>query len=96
MNNTTPTGPSPLGRWQQPAALANAGVVPPDPYPLEKILFCATTLTLSVGTFEFQRRIVSALPTSCASLRSRPATTRGCRSANTSRPMNRPDGHSRG
>jgi len=42
MTGETPTGTPRLGRWQQPAALANAGPVPPDPYPLEKILFCAT------------------------------------------------------
>ena len=42
MNGETPTGPLILGRWSQPAALIVAGLVPPDPYPMEKILFCAT------------------------------------------------------
>jgi hypothetical protein len=41
MTRETPALPPVLGRWQQPAALANAGLTPPDPYPLEKILFCA-------------------------------------------------------
>ena len=42
MTSANSTGPLKLGRWQQPAVLANAGALPPDPYPLEKILFCAT------------------------------------------------------
>jgi hypothetical protein len=41
MKGDTPTGPLALGRWQKPAALINAGLVPPDPYPVEKLLFCA-------------------------------------------------------
>jgi hypothetical protein len=41
MNDATTTGPLLLGRWQKPAAQINAGLVPPDPYPMEKILFCA-------------------------------------------------------
>ncbi len=41
MNDATTTGPLLLGRWQQPAAQINAGLVPADPYPVEKILFCA-------------------------------------------------------
>jgi hypothetical protein len=39
---TTVTEPLTLGRWQQPAALTRAGLAPPDPYPIQKILFCAT------------------------------------------------------
>ncbi len=42
MNGDTTTGPLVIGRWQQPAAQVNAGLVPPDPYPVEKILFCAS------------------------------------------------------
>jgi len=42
MTGETPTGPTTVGRWQQSAALANAGLVPPDPYPLGRILFCDT------------------------------------------------------
>ncbi len=38
MNRDTTTGPVFFGRW---AALVNAGLVPPDPFPLEKLLFCA-------------------------------------------------------
>jgi hypothetical protein len=41
MNGDTTTGPLTLGRWQKPAAQINAGLVTPDPYPVEKILFCA-------------------------------------------------------
>jgi len=41
MNGDTTTGPLILGRWQKPAAQINAGLVPPDPYPVEKLLFCA-------------------------------------------------------
>jgi hypothetical protein len=41
MNGESTTGPLVLGRWQKPAALINAGLVPPDPYPVEKLLFCA-------------------------------------------------------
>jgi hypothetical protein len=41
MNGEAATGPLMLGRWQKPAAQINAGLVPPDPYPVEKILFCA-------------------------------------------------------
>ncbi len=41
MNSAT-TGPLVLGRWQQPAAQINAGLTPADPYPVEKILFCAS------------------------------------------------------
>jgi hypothetical protein len=44
------TGPLILGRWSQPAALTNAGFIPPDPYPLEKILFCATCGQQFFGT----------------------------------------------
>ena len=40
MTDETPTGPPTLGRWQQPAA--NAELAPPNPYPLEDILYCAT------------------------------------------------------
>jgi len=42
MNGDTTTGPLILGRWQKPAAQINAGLVAPDPYPVEKILFCAS------------------------------------------------------
>ncbi len=41
MNGDTTTGTPTLGRWQNPAAQINAGLVAPDPYPVEKILFCA-------------------------------------------------------
>ncbi len=41
MNSAT-TGPLVLGRWQQPAVQINAGLIPADPYPVEKILFCAS------------------------------------------------------
>jgi hypothetical protein len=41
MNGEPTTGPLMLGRWQKPAALVNAGLVPPDPFPVEKLLFCA-------------------------------------------------------
>jgi hypothetical protein len=42
MPGETPTGPPAFGRWQQPAAVANEGLALPDPYPLGRILFCAT------------------------------------------------------
>ncbi len=42
MNGDTTTGTLTLGRWQHPAAQINAGLVAPDPYPVEKILFCAS------------------------------------------------------
>lgn len=35
------TGPPRLGKWQQSAALTRAGFAPPDPYPLQSVLFCA-------------------------------------------------------
>jgi hypothetical protein len=51
MNGETTTGPPPaLGRWQKPAAQINAGLVPPDPYPVEKILFCAACGQQFFGT----------------------------------------------
>jgi hypothetical protein len=51
MNGESPTGtPLALGRWQQPAALINAGRVTPDPYPLEQILYCATCHEQFFGT----------------------------------------------
>ncbi|HEX2416934.1 MAG TPA: hypothetical protein VHJ83_02245 [Micromonosporaceae bacterium] len=37
----TVAGPPSLGKWQQPAALTRAGFAPPDPYPLQSVLFCA-------------------------------------------------------
>jgi hypothetical protein len=42
MTSANTTGPLAFGRWQQPAAAIQAGLLPPDPYPLENILFCAT------------------------------------------------------
>ncbi len=42
MNGDTTTGPLVIGRWQNPAAQINAGLIPADPYPVEKILFCAS------------------------------------------------------
>jgi len=50
MTGDTPSGPLFLGRWQRPAALVNAGLVPPDPYPLEKLLFCAGCGQQFLGT----------------------------------------------
>jgi hypothetical protein len=51
MNGDTTTGtPLALARWQQPAALINAGRVTPDPYPLEQILYCATCGQQFFGT----------------------------------------------
>ncbi len=41
MNGDTTIGPLVFGRWQNPAAQVNAGLIPADPYPVEKILFCA-------------------------------------------------------
>ncbi len=38
MHHDTTTGSVFFGRW---AAPVNAGLVPPDPFPLEKLLFCA-------------------------------------------------------
>ncbi len=56
MNRDNTTGPVFLGRWQQPAVQANASPVPPDPYPLEKLLFCAGCGQQFLGT----HRTVSA------------------------------------
>ena len=50
MSSATATGPLNLGRWQEPAALIQAGLAPPDPYPIEKILFCATCDQQFFGT----------------------------------------------
>jgi len=50
MNRDTTTGPLFLGRWQKPAALINAGLVPPDPFPVEKLLFCAGCGQQFIGT----------------------------------------------
>ncbi len=50
MNGDTTTGPLFLGRWQQPAVQVNAGLVPPDPYPLEKLLYCAGCGQQFIGT----------------------------------------------
>ena len=50
MNGDTTTGPVVFGRWSQPAALVNAGLVPPDLYPLEKLLFCARCGQQFIGT----------------------------------------------
>jgi hypothetical protein len=47
---TTVTEPLTLGRWQQPAVLTRAGLAPPDPYPIEKILFCSTCDQQFFGT----------------------------------------------
>jgi hypothetical protein len=58
MNDATTTGtPLALGRWQQPAALINAGRVTPDPYPLEQILFCATCGQQFFGTHQAGARV---------------------------------------
>jgi hypothetical protein len=50
MNRDTPTGPPFLGRWQKPAVQVNAGLVPPDPFPVEKLLFCAGCGQQFIGT----------------------------------------------
>ena len=50
MTGENTTGTPTLGRWQQPAALILAGRVTPDPYPLEKILYCATCGQQFFGT----------------------------------------------
>ncbi len=50
MNRYTPTGPVVFGRWQQPAVQVNAGLVQPDPFPLEKLLFCAGCGQQFIGT----------------------------------------------
>ena len=50
MNGDTTTGPVFFGRWSQPAALTNAGLIPRDLYPLEKILFCAGCGQQFIGT----------------------------------------------
>jgi len=50
MNRDTTTGPVFFGRWQRPAALINAGLVPPDPFPVEKLLFCAGCGQQFIGT----------------------------------------------
>jgi hypothetical protein len=47
---TTVTEPLTLGRWQQPAALTKVGFARADPYPLQKILFCATCDQQFFGT----------------------------------------------
>ena len=52
MTGETNARPPTFGRWQQPAALANAGLVPPDPYPLEEILYCATCHQQFFGTHQ--------------------------------------------
>ncbi len=57
MNGDTTTGTLTLGRWQQPAALINAGRVTPDPYPLEQILFCATCEQQFFGTHQAGARV---------------------------------------
>jgi len=50
MFSATVTEPPNLGRWQEPAALIQAGLAPPDPYPLEKILYCASCDQQFFGT----------------------------------------------
>jgi len=50
MNGDTTAEPLTLGRWQKPAAQINAGLVPPDPYPVEKILFCSACGQQFFGT----------------------------------------------
>lgn len=52
MTSTNSTGPLVLGRWQQPVVAVQAGLLPADPYPLEKILFCATCGDQFFGTEE--------------------------------------------
>jgi sugar/nucleoside kinase (ribokinase family) len=41
MFSATVTEPLNLGRWQEPAALIQAGLAPPDPYPIERIPYRA-------------------------------------------------------
>ena len=57
MTNSNPTGPSPFGRWHQPAAAILAGLAQPDPYPLEQILFCATCNQPFFGAQEADTRV---------------------------------------
>jgi hypothetical protein len=52
MNGDPRTGPLALGRWQRPAALVVAGLVPLDPYPMEKLLYCATCGQQFFGTHQ--------------------------------------------
>jgi len=57
MTSTNPTGPSPFGRWQEHAASIEAGLLLSDPYPLEKILFCATCNQPFFGEHEADTRV---------------------------------------
>ncbi|HEX2417047.1 MAG TPA: hypothetical protein VHJ83_02815 [Micromonosporaceae bacterium] len=52
MTGETPTGPSGLGRWQQPAAPTDDESLP-HLYPLERILFCATCDQQFFGAHQF-------------------------------------------
>jgi hypothetical protein len=53
MTEETPTGPTTFGRWQEPAVLANADLALPNPYPLWRILFCATCDQQFFGAHQF-------------------------------------------
>ncbi|HEX6076680.1 MAG TPA: hypothetical protein VFZ32_15630 [Micromonosporaceae bacterium] len=53
MTEETPTGSPDFGRWQEPAVLADAGLALPIPYPLQRILFCATCDQQFFGAHQF-------------------------------------------
>jgi hypothetical protein len=53
MTGETPTGSPGFGRWQEPAVLANADLALPNPYPLQRILFCATCDQQFFGAHQF-------------------------------------------
>jgi hypothetical protein len=50
---TTPTGTRGFGRWRRSDALATAELGLPNPYPLHRILFCATCDQQFFGAHQF-------------------------------------------
>jgi hypothetical protein len=65
MTEETPTRTPGLGRWEEPALLANADLALPNPYPLWRILFCATCDQQFFGAHQFSGRRVYCTTCSC-------------------------------
>ena len=65
---TTPTGTSGFGRWQQSAVSGDEGFALPIPYPLERILFCPTCDQQFFGAHQFSGRRVYCTACDCCPL----------------------------
>jgi hypothetical protein len=65
MTGETPTGSPGFGRWQEPAVPADEGLALPNPYPLQRILSCATCDQQFFGAHQFSGTRVYCTTCTC-------------------------------